>query len=55
MIVAIASSVPLFSAPRPQDDTAKAYLAALTHALQAAQKASAKIAVGAMLVTTKPR
>jgi len=55
MIVAIASSVPILAAPLPQDYTLKSYLAALTPAFQAAQKANAKISAGVMLVTTKPK
>jgi serine/threonine-protein kinase len=55
MIVAIASSVPILSAPLPQDYTLKAYLAALTTAFQVAQAAHAKISASILLVTTQSR
>jgi serine/threonine-protein kinase len=53
MVVAIASSTPLFASRRPENDTAQAYLAALGRALQEAQRKNAKIAASALLVTTK--
>ena len=52
MIVAIASSSPLFSAPRPVDETVPDYLAALRRALGDANARGDRVAVNAMLVQT---
>ncbi|MGE4481449.1 protein kinase domain-containing protein [Acidocella sp.] len=55
MIISIASSVPLFTTLRPQDETASAYLSALRQALQNAASNGAKIAVAAIPVITLPK
>jgi serine/threonine-protein kinase len=55
MVLAIASSAPLFPTRRPENDTAPAYLAALGRALQQAQSKNIQLSAGALLVTTKPR
>lgn len=55
MIIAIASSVPLFTTPRPQDEDASAYLPALRAALQAAASSGARVAVAATPVVTLPK
>jgi serine/threonine-protein kinase len=52
MIVAIASSSPLFSAPRPVDETVPEYLAALRRALADADARGDRVAANAMLVQT---
>ncbi len=52
MILAIASSAPLFSTPRPANDTLSAYLAALGPAIQAAEAKGVKVSVRAILVRT---
>jgi len=52
MIVAIATSSPLFAADRPADETVPAYLAALRQALNDATRKGEKVAIGAMLVQT---
>jgi serine/threonine-protein kinase len=54
-IVAIASSVPLFTTPRPADETASDYVAALRTALQTAGANGATISVSAIPVITAPR
>jgi len=55
MVISIASSMPLFSPPRPENDTAKSYLAALGRALQEARSKNIQVSAGALLVTTKPQ
>ncbi len=55
MIISIASSVPLFTTLRPQDETASDYLAALRQALQNAAANGAKISVAAIPVVTLPK
>lgn len=52
MILAIASSAPLFTAPRPANETLAAYLAALRQAIQDAEAKGVKVAVRAILVRT---
>ena len=52
MIISIASSVPLFTKLRPQDETASDYLTALRQALQNAAAGGAKISVAAIPVVT---
>jgi eukaryotic-like serine/threonine-protein kinase len=52
MILAIASSSPLFTVPRPANDSLSAYLAALRQAIQAAEAKGVKVAVRAILVRT---
>ena len=52
MIVAIASSSPLFSGPRPADETVPDYLAALRRALADSNARGDRVAVNAMLVQT---
>ncbi|MDE2335630.1 MAG: protein kinase [Rhodospirillales bacterium] len=52
MILAIASSAPLFTAPRPATDTLAAYLAALGPAIQAAEARGVHVSVRAILVRT---
>ncbi len=55
MIIAIASSVPLFTKLRPQDENASDYLPALRAALQNAASAGAKVSVAALPVVTLPK
>ncbi len=55
MIISIASSVPLFTTPRPQEETASNYLTALRQALQNAASNGAKISVAAVPVVTLPK
>ncbi len=55
MIIAIASSVPLFTTLRPQDENASDYLPALRAALQNAVSSGAKVAVAALPVVTIPK
>ncbi len=55
MIVAIASSAPLFNAPRPADESAADYLQALRAALADATRKGVRIATGAMLLDTTER
>ena len=52
MILAIASSAPLFATPRPANDTLSAYLAALGPAIQAAEAKGVNVSVRAILVRT---
>jgi hypothetical protein len=55
MIVAIAASAPLFSSPRPADESVPAYLQALRAALDEAQRKGTKISANAILVQTTER
>ena len=55
MIVAIASSTPLFATPRPADDTADAYLQALRLALADAARKGGRVAASAILLDTTER
>jgi eukaryotic-like serine/threonine-protein kinase len=55
MIIAIASSTPLFAMARPQDENASAYLPALRAALQNAASSGAKLSVAALPVVTVPK
>jgi serine/threonine-protein kinase len=55
MIITIASSVPLFSKLRPQDENASDYLPALRTALQNAASSGAQISVAAIPVVTLPK
>ncbi|MBU6424700.1 MAG: serine/threonine protein kinase [Rhodospirillales bacterium] len=55
MIITIASSVPLFTKLRPQDENASDYLPALRAALQNAASAGAQISVAAIPVVTLPK
>lgn len=55
MIISIASSVPLFTAKRPQDENASDYLPALRAALQSAAGSGAQISVAALPVVTLPK
>lgn len=55
MIISIASSVPLFTTLRPQDENASDYLPALRQALQNAASSGAKISVAAIPVVTLPK
>lgn len=55
MIVAIASSQPLFDGPRPDDDTSATYLDALRRALENAAPANTRVAASVMLVQTKAK
>jgi hypothetical protein len=52
MIVAIATETPLFSAPRPADETVAAYLPALTAAIAAAQSSGQRVASQVLLLDT---
>jgi tRNA A-37 threonylcarbamoyl transferase component Bud32 len=55
MIIAIASSTPLFASARPQDENASDYLTALRAALQNAASSGAKLSVAALPVVTLPK
>jgi len=55
MIIAIASSTPLFTAPRPQEENASDYLPALRTELQAVASSGGQIAVAALPVVTLPK
>ena len=55
MIIAIASSVPLFSTARPQDENASDYLPALRTALQTAASSGAQLSVSALPVITEAK
>jgi tRNA A-37 threonylcarbamoyl transferase component Bud32 len=55
MIVAIASSAPLFTRPRPNSDTGATYLTALNHALNEAAHNNTRLAASIILLQTKPR
>ncbi|MDE1906509.1 MAG: protein kinase, partial [Rhodospirillales bacterium] len=55
MIITIASSTPLFSKLRPQDENASDYLPALRMALQNAASNGAQISVAAIPVVTLPK
>jgi serine/threonine-protein kinase len=55
MIIAIASSAPLFTKLRPQDENASDYLPALRQALQNSASSGAKISVAAIPVVTLPK
>lgn len=52
MVLAIASSAPLFTPERPQDDSVAAYVAALRASLEAAVKKGVKLSAGVSLVQT---
>ncbi len=52
MVVAIASSAPLFTSPRPADETADAYLQALRTALADAARKGVRVSANAILVDT---
>jgi hypothetical protein len=55
MIVAVASSAPLFKAPRKDLEQADAYLRALQAAVEAARRHDARLAVDAVVLKTGPR
>ncbi len=55
MIIAIASSAPLFATPRAQGENASDYLPALRQALQTAVSSGAKVSVNAIPVVTLPK
>jgi eukaryotic-like serine/threonine-protein kinase len=55
MIIAIASTTPLFATARPQDENASDYLPALRTALQNAASSGAKLSVAALPVVTEPK
>jgi eukaryotic-like serine/threonine-protein kinase len=55
LIISIASSQPLFSTIRPQDENDSDYLPALRAALQNAASAGAQISIAATPVTTLPK
>jgi hypothetical protein len=55
LIVAIASSAPLFTKGQALADTAEAYLRELRSALDAAQNRHADVAAGAVVVRTSPK
>lgn len=55
LIIAIASSQPLFAALRPQDENASDYLPALRSALQNVASNGAKISVSALALVTLPK
>jgi serine/threonine-protein kinase len=54
MMLAIASSVPLFTTARPQTETSSDYLSALRQALQTAVSNGAQVSVAAIPVVTEP-
>jgi eukaryotic-like serine/threonine-protein kinase len=55
MVVAIASSTPLFSAPRPANETTDAYIQALRTALADAARKGVRVSASAILVDTSER
>jgi serine/threonine-protein kinase len=56
VILAIASSVPLFAQPRPAaEENAETYLPALQAAIEAAQRANAKVTGRVLALDTEPR
>ncbi len=55
MIVGIASSVPLFRAPRPADDTLAAYLRDLRAAIDQAIRGGARVSAAVLPVRTRAR
>jgi len=55
MVVAVYSSTPLFTALRPQDETASDYLSALRQALQNAADSGESVTVAALPVVTGPK
>jgi len=55
MIVSIATSAPLFTARRPQDENGSDYLSALRTALQNAASAGQNVSVAALQVVTEPK
>jgi tRNA A-37 threonylcarbamoyl transferase component Bud32 len=55
MIIAIASSAPLFAKLRPQDENVSDYLPALRAALQNAASSNGQLSVAAMPVVTLPK
>jgi hypothetical protein len=56
MIIAIASSQPLFEKPRPANiEAAKDYLRALKEAVEAARRRNVTLAGNALLVDTVPK
>jgi hypothetical protein len=52
MIIAVASSVPLFDRPRPDDEDTATYLRELRAALQRARQRGARLAADAWLLET---
>jgi serine/threonine-protein kinase len=55
LVIAVASSVPLFDRPRPDDEDTGAYLRALRTALEQAQRSGARLAADAWLLETAAR
>jgi serine/threonine-protein kinase len=55
LVIAVASSVPLFDRPRPDDEDTGAYLGALRTALDQARRRGARLAVDAWLLETVAR
>jgi predicted Ser/Thr protein kinase len=55
LVIAVASSVPLFDRPRPDDETTGAYLAALRAAIEQARRRGARLAADAWLLETVAR
>jgi hypothetical protein len=55
MMVIAVSSAPLFARPRPDDDTADAYLRDLQAALESATRRGLRVNARAILVETEPR
>ncbi|MGH7057761.1 MAG: DUF4384 domain-containing protein, partial [Acetobacteraceae bacterium] len=55
MILAIASASPLFARPRPESETADAYLAALKPALATARAAGGRLDATTLLLETHPK
>jgi tRNA A-37 threonylcarbamoyl transferase component Bud32 len=55
MLVAIASSAPLFTAPRPENETVEAYLQALRLALADAARKGIRVAANVLLIDTSER
>ncbi|HET9148003.1 MAG TPA: hypothetical protein VFN77_08135, partial [Acetobacteraceae bacterium] len=55
MILAVASSAPIFNVDRLQNEAAQPYLSALSAALKRVRAVGNRIAVSAMLVETVPK
>jgi serine/threonine-protein kinase len=55
LVIAVASSIPLFERPRPDDEDTGAYLRALRTAMEQARRRGARLAVDAWLLETVAR
>jgi hypothetical protein len=55
LVLAVVASSPLFTTPRPADESVQAYLQALRSALEDAQRKGTKVSANAILVQTTER